>query len=215
LQEDFGDVWNKTQADTKKFIATGIDIYVSQYFKGPHIFGNYDFSASINEMCKALENELRVHLYSNYIAWLQSRGITPNEFLEANNISLQNVKRSILKRVNSTEYAYEDASKTDKFTLGSVHLTVGKEKGRNEIDRTMLDYLDFSFGDNDFKGDLRMQEINKYILSLVDDLWTISELYRNPAAHSRKMDCKKAEACGDYIIKVKKLLIHFLEKIKI
>ena len=134
--------------------------------------------------------------------------------MEANNLSSHNVKRSILRRVNSTEFAYEDASKTDKFTLGSVHLTVGKEKGRNEIDRTMLDYLDFSFGDNDFKGDLRMQEINKYILSLVDDLWTISELYRNPAAHSRKMDCKKAEACGDYIIKVKKLLIHFLEKIE-
>lgn len=214
LQSDFGDAWNKTQADTKKFIATGIDIYISQYFKGPHIFGNYDFSASINEMCKALENELRVHLYSNYISWLQSRGITPNEFLEINNISSQNVKRSVLKRINSTDYAYEDPSKTDKFTLGSVHLTVGKEKGRNEIDRTMLDYLDFSFGDNDFKGDLRMQEINKYILSLVDDLWTISELYRNPAAHSRKMDCKKAEACGDYIIKVKKLLIHFLEKLE-
>ena len=215
LQSDFGDAWNKTQADTKKFIATGIDIYISQYFKGPHIFGNYDFSASINEMCKALENELRVHLYSNYILWLQNRGITPNEFLETNNLSSQNVKRSILKRVNSTEFAYEDASKTDKFTLGSVHLTVGKDKGQATIDKTMLDYLDYIFGTHTFDENMRTEEINKYIVSLVDDLWTISELYRNPAAHSRKMDCKKAEACGDYIIKVKKLLIHFLEKIDI
>lgn len=214
LQSDFGDAWNKTQADTKKFIATGIDIYISQYFKGPHIFGNYDFSASINEMCKALENELRVHLYSNYIAWLQSRGISPNEFLEANNLSSHNVKRSILRRVNSTEFAYEDASKTDKFTLGSVHLTVGKDKGQATIDKTMLDYLDYIFGTHTFDENIRTEEINKYIVSLVDDLWTISELYRNPAAHSRKMDCKKAEACGDYIIKVKKLLIHFLEKIE-
>ena len=37
---------------------------------------------------------------------------------------------------------------------------------------------------------------------------------RNPAAHSQTMSCEQAELCGDYLIKVRKLICNILEKIK-
>ena len=38
--------------------------------------------------------------------------------------------------------------------------------------------------------------------------------YRNPAAHGDVMVKDKASACGDYLIKVRKLIYGFLSKIK-
>lgn len=215
LQQDFGKSWDVLKDDTKKFIATGMDIYISIYFKGAHVFGEYDFSAAISEMCKGLERELKEHLFVRYITWLKQKAIEPAEFMERNGITVQNIsrnKRSVLKRISATEFDYENLEKCDKYSLGNIKMTVGQSEDKLIIDETMIDYLDSNFSKDAFDEVTRREDIKEYVCSLVDDLKTVANLYRNPAAHSRKMGCKMAEECGNYILKVKKLLIKFLEK---
>ena len=39
-------------------------------------------------------------------------------------------------------------------------------------------------------------------------------VYRNPAAYADVMSIEKAELCGDYLIKERRVLYNFLDKIK-
>ena len=77
----------------------------------------------------------------------------------------------------------------------------------------MLDYLNSIFKEDAFGEAKREREITDYIISLTQEVKAISDSLRNPAAHSETMKCQKAEVCGNYIIKVQRLLIDFLEKI--
>ena len=187
--------------------------YFSLYSLGPHIYGNMDFSASITPMFKALEKELGKYWYSGYLEFLKKQDVSPNTFSQ---------KRSFIKRVNSTELAYRDSSDLTEFTLGNLHLTVGLERrpqfSENDtfkytIDQTMLDYLNSIFKEDAFGEAKREREITDYIISLTQEVTSIADSLRNPAAHSETMKCQKAEVCGNYIIKVQRLLIDFLEKI--
>ena len=214
LQNDFGDTWNITCRETKKFLETGMFTYFSLYSLGPHIYGNMDFSASITPMFKALEKELGKHLYSGYIEFLTKQDVSPNTFPQ---------KRSFIKRISSTELAYRDSSDLTEFTLGNLHLTVGLERkaqfaendtSKYMIDRQMFDYLNSIFKEDAFGEAKREREITDYIISLTQEVKAISDSLRNPAAHDRAMKIHKAEVCGNYIIKVQKLLFGFLSKLK-
>lgn len=213
LQNDFGDTWNITCRETKKFLETGMFTYFSLYSLGPHIYGNMDFSASITPMFKALEKELGKYLYSGYIEFLKKKEVSPNTFPQ---------KRSFIKRINSTELAYRDSSDLTEFTLGNLHLTVGLERkpqfAENDtfkytVDQTMLDYLNSIFKEDAFGEAKREQEITHYIIFLTQEVKSIADSLRNPAAHDQSMKIQKAEVCGNYIVKVQKILINFLEKI--
>ena len=216
LQNDFGDTWNITCRETKKFLETGMFTYFSFYSLGPHIYGNMDFSASITPMFKALEKELGKYLYSEYIEFLKKQNISPNQFSQ---------KRSFIKRVGSTEFAYRDPSDLSEFTLGNLHLTVGLEhipqvaendtfKHMYMVDQQMLDYLNSIFKEDAFGEGMREREITDYIISLTQEVKSIADSLRNPAAHDQAMKIHKAEVCGNYIIKVQKLLFGFLSKLK-
>ena len=214
LQKDFGDTWNITSRETKKFLETGMFTYFSLYSLGPHIYGNMDFSASITPMFKALEKELGKYLYTEYIEFLKKQNIAPNTFLQ---------KRSFLKRTSATELSFKDSSDLTEFTLGNLHLTVGLERkphlAENDtfkyaVDQTMLDYLNSIFKEDAFGEAKREREITDYIISLTQEVKSIADSLRNPAAHDQSMKIQKAEVCGNYIIKVQKILIAFLEKLE-
>ena len=114
------------------------------------------------------------------------------------------------------------------ITLGSLNLTIGFDRAsrdgegleskaygsKGQIDKTMCQYLESLFDLNAFAKSNRESEITDYIISLHQEVKTISDSLRNPAAHSEIMKCKRAETCGNYIIKVQKLLISFLQKIQ-
>ena len=216
LQNDFGDMWNITCRETKKFLETGMFTYFSLYSLGPNIYGNMDFSASITPMFKALEKELGKYLYSGYIEFLKKQAVSPNQFSQ---------KRSFIKRVSSTECAYRDPSDLSKFTLGNLNLTVGLEhipqvaendafKHMYMVDQQMLEYLNSIFKEDAFGEAMREREITDYIISLTQEVKSIADSLRNPAAHDQAMKIHKAEVCGNYIIKVQRILIDFLEKVE-
>ena len=206
LSKDFGCTWNMLQKASRKALATAMDTYVYIYSKGPHIYGNYDFSASIAEMCKALEIELVYYLYSGYIKYLEDKNVSPDSF---------EGKRTFLKKISATNYAYAKPDDISNVTLGAIDVTIGAgKKGSSLVDESMIEYLDFIFKDDAFTTENRRQEISKYILDLSNTVFDIKENYRNHAIHSRSMKCDMAEICGDRIIKVQKLLFGFLSKLK-
>ena len=229
LQKDFGETWDITDRDTKKFLETGMLNYVSLYRLGPHIYGNLDFSSSITQLFKALEKELGKYLYTNYIQFLKEQNISPDSFSQ---------KRSFLKRISSTQTLFRDPFDLTEFTLGSLHLTVGIERNsiiqgynifRYSIDNQMLEYLTNIFKEDAFgkfeqevnyciisktQKEKSEQEIIDYIVSLTQEIESIADSLRNPAAHDQSMKIQKAEVCGNYIIKVQKLLFGFLSKLK-
>ena len=124
---------------------------------------------------------------------------------------------------------YKDASDLSEFTLGSLNLTIGYDRAsgdakgscnktdglKGQIDRTIHDYLKSIFKSEMFASSNLECEITDYMISVYQEVKSIADSLRNPAAHSEIMKCKRAEVCGNYLIKVKKLLIHFLEKINI
>ena len=69
------------------------------------------------------------------------------------------------------------------------------------------------FSKEAFNPENRQKEIVNYLVDLASDVKTIMD-YRNPAAHGTTMTIKHAEVCGDYLIKVRKLIDSFLSKIK-
>ena len=117
-----------------------------------------------------------------------------------------------------------------EFTCGNLHLTIGIEKIIDQeqtdetmvakgtlgcIDRTMFEYLDKAFRKDAFPLYNRQTAIVDYIISVSQEMKAISDSLRNPAAHSSSMKCNRAELCGNYILKVQKLLINFLNKIHV
>ena len=184
-------------------------------------YGNLDFSQSVMEMCKALERELGKYLYSGYVRFLKAEGIDPKVF---------GANRPFIKKISAEEYDYCSPDDTKKFTLGSLEKTLGVERkektstsiGRGElqetkrelrVDKAMASYLDRIIKKDAFSEEKRDREILHYIISLYQEVRSISESLRNPSAHTNMMKYHRAEVCGNHIIKVKKLLMHFIDKI--
>ena len=222
LEKDFGSAWHVIDKETKNFLTSGLFTFMVYYSTGAHIYGNLDFSQSIMEMCKALERELGKYLYTGYIEYLKSERINPKIF---------NPKRSFIKKVSATEYDYYSSGDVKKFTLGNLEDTLGIErfmqptvaddmgivksnKYELKIDETMSSYLDCLFKLDAFSSENRNREIQHYIISLYQEVQSIADSFRNPSAHTNIMKYHRAEVCGNYIIKVKKLLRNFIDKIK-
>lgn len=204
LISDFGSTWEKLSDNSRRSLATAMETYVHIYCKGPHKYGNYDFSGVVGGMCRALEIELERCLYTGYIKYLKENDVSPNSF---------EGKRSFLKRISANDCAYDE--KTSNFTLGAIYSTIGEGKKSVDIlDSSMIDYLDFALKKDAFNEGERRVAITNFILSLADSVYTIAEQHRNAAAHTEVIKCRRAEICGDYIIKVQKILCKFVEKIK-
>jgi hypothetical protein len=77
----------------------------------------------------------------------------------------------------------------------------------------MVEFADELFKEDAFSLANREKEIVNYLVDLAADVRDIKKI-RNPAAHSDTMTCAQAEVCGDYLIKVRKLICNILSKIK-
>ena len=222
LEKDFGAAWHTMDKESKNFLISGLSTYIIYYSMGAQIFGNLDFSQSIMEMCKALERELGKYLYSGYVEYLKKEKIDPKTF---------NPKRTFVKKVSASEYDYYSSGDVKKFTLGNLEDTLGIErfmqpmivddvgiaksnKYELKIDETMSSYLDCLFKSDAFSSENRKREIQHYIISLCQEVQSIADSFRNPSAHTNIMKYHRAEVCGNYIIKVKKLLRNFIDKIE-
>jgi hypothetical protein len=224
LEKDFADTWLMLDKKTRDSLTTAIMFYVQTYSYGSAMYGNIDFAPTINGICKALEIELGKVLYTRYLQYLISQNVDPNSFPK---------NRSFLKQISKNECSYRNPEDVSNFTLGSIKLLVGLDKElmfeaqlldsnekqrqakyKNKIDKTMVDYMRYICKEGAF-GDIEEERaITDYLIYFTQEIGSIADSLRNPAAHANIMKCEKAEVCGNYIIKVQKLLINFLNKLQ-
>ena len=210
LSVDFGECWNNLQENSKIALATGVSAFVSLIAQGEEQFESCDFSVVIMPMAKALEIELAEIFFKGYIQYLKHKGVSPSSFSRRMCIVETRIEGS--RSVSN----YTDSEKTFLFSLGSLPYILGTrpvKDSQSHVDRQILEYLDFLFSAEAFDSSKRREEIQKYIIRFADDIYTIKS-YRNPAAHANVMSCKEAEICGDYLIKVRKLICDLISKIK-
>ena len=227
LRKDFGSTWELLQLRSQKFLITGVMCYILLYSTG--VYGNIDFSSAITPMFKALELELGKYLYSGYVQYLRENEVPFREFVG---------RRVFIKKISEYEPAYRDPEDLSEFTLGTLQYLFGAERrssgGAYEtnsedkrryktrsgtyiktVDATMLQYLKTIVKEDAFVGINADREMTDYLFYLSETVATLADRFRNPAAHKNVMSHAHAEECGNYLIKVEKLLGKFLEKLNI
>lgn len=217
LAADFVGYWDDVKSNAQKALVSGMFTYITYYKLGKAVYDNLDFSGVITPMAKALETELAEFFHTGYIRYLKHKNVSPAEFGQ---------KR--LSFIMPDSGVYADETDTSKFSLGSLYYTMENSdeidnsrsvasrktrRGYRTVSKFMADYANELFAYSAFSDLNRESEIVNYLVDLATDVYTIMQS-RNPAAHSQTMPIDQAEVCGDYLVKVQKLICNFIAKIK-
>lgn len=201
--------------------------YINFYSLGKKIYKSLDFTPRITAMAKALETELAEFFFKHYLTFLKKKGASPTESSE--NQCFINVTQDGEEEI----YSFAKNDETYRFSLGSLWYiievktelptdieSVGRStsyrkqgRGITTISKYVIEFANELFRDDAFSENNREKEIVNYLIDLATDVKDIKKI-RNPAAHSDTMTCAHAEVCGDYLIKVRKLICNILSKIK-
>ena len=242
LREDFGESWDNLKENAKVGLITGVLTYITFISMGEEFCKQLDFSAVIVNFAKALEVELAEYFYKGYIRYLKKKGISAAVFPEdACFLNVKKEKGEEISREYQDEKAIKNFKLgglkhiiDDKFeVMPSLEIAMRSESllnGRSEayrkyknfkgeygvrtIDKHMLAYANELFSKEAFSSANRKKDIVNYLIDLSNAVGQIAYEYRNPAAHGDVMVKDKASACGDYLIKVRKLIYGFLSKVK-
>lgn len=227
LERDFGEYWTQLKDNAQKALISGVFSYINFYSLGEEIYKSLDFTPCITAMAKALETELAEFFFKHYLAFLKNKGASPTEFSE--NQCFINVTQDGEEEI----YFFANNDETYRFSLGSLWYIIEvktelptdieivgrspsyRKKGRGitTISKYAIEFANELFKEDAFSENNREKEIVNYLIDLATDVKDIKKI-RNPAAHSDTMTCAQAEVCGDYLIKVRKLICNILSKIK-
>lgn len=242
LEKDFGESWAHLKNNAKIGLTTGVLTYVTFISMGEEFCKQLDFSAVIVNFAKALEVELAEYFYKGYIRFLKKKNVSPTVFSEdacflnvhkekGIETSREYQDENLIKnfKLGGLKFIIDDKFETmpsieiamySKSMLNGRSETYRKfknfkgEAGIRTIDKHMLAYANELFSTEAFTAANRKKEIVNYLIDLANAVGEIAYQYRNPAAHGDVMVKDKASACGDYLIKVRKLIYGFLSKIK-
>ena len=221
LRSDFGDIWDSLQDETKADLRTGLLEYTILYklYKDKDV----DFSAAISPITKAFEIVLARFFCRDFV-----------KFLEDNNVNPSLYRRYPFLVDRETGKFHAD---TDSFTLGSFCNLIAGDKLLRQMERQQpmikdairkgeIKYVSFdkkitssvdknviAYVENILFKDTMKGATENYLLGLAQEVSFVSDIYRNPAMHKKKMGLAVAESCGDCLIKVKKIIYHFVEHI--
>ena len=211
LEKDFGEYWIQLKENAQKALISGVFSYINFYSLGEEYYKDLDFTPCITAMSKALETELAEFFFRYYLDFLKKKGVSPNEF---------NEKQCFIKTDKNKCFFFEENDNLYRFSLGSLWYILevklgenGTKGGTSNISKYMVEFADGLFKKDAFSIVNREKEIVRYLIDLASDVRDIKKI-RNPAAHSDTMTCAQAEVCGDYLIKVRKLICNILSKIK-
>ena len=203
-----------------------------------------DFTGVIAPLSKALEIELAEFFHTGYLRFLKLRGISPTEFgnqrlsfikvteggcgepdiyeyvgeNDTRKFSLGSLYYTMEQKIeNGVEQLHSKRDeKADGREIVGASRSVAYRKNQNgtrTISKFMAQYADELFAEDAFSKLNRESEIVNYMVDFATDVYTIMQS-RNPAAHADTMKISKANGCGDYLIKVQKLICNFVSKIK-
>ena len=204
LTADFGDLWKLVPETAQTSLITGVTSYVDFYNR----YGNdprIDYSASIVPMCKGLEIILNRYLREGYVIYLRDLHVNPEELKDIRGITYRSKKYD----------RWNFAITTEEYSLKSVPYAIFENyKGGalNDQKPPVLNTFFEQYVSNLLFKQECQGDLDAYFRELITYLDMVADT-RNPSAHSAIMDWLKAEACGDILLKVKKLIYHLLDRI--
>lgn len=222
LKKDFGEGWNLLKSNAKTALTTGMLSYIVFLAMGEKIYSDIDFTSVITPLAKSLEAELAEFFYKGYILYLKKNSISPDEF-SANDcfIDCYNGKQNYNSPNSTWNFSLgampyvvgvKDCSYAKKFGVFTLLDTPIHRDGRTTINKHMVAYADYLFKADAFSVEDRLADIVNFLIDFSVDVNDIKNI-RNPSAHGEVMSCSHAEQCGDYLIKVKRIIGGLLDKI--
>lgn len=204
IKSEFGTLWYSLPHNSQVDLVSGCVVYVNLYSLGNAVCEQLDFSASIIPILKACEIVFRKYLAMGYY-----------DYLIDNNIPATSLNtRHPFVRFDKDTRSYVYISKDDiEFTLGSIKWIIEVKNGpygQKTVNNRFLEYVCKICNCQSVSERYRLE---KYFISLSRRMSQFSFDVRNPAAHSDIMPIWQAEICGNEIIKVRRVLKEFMERI--
>jgi TPR repeat protein len=223
LQTDFGEVWEYLGQEAQKALITGIYIYSAMLEVGVEYYHDFDFAPVINQFSKAYEIQLKKYFYTGFLQYLKRKKISVNEFVNPNEVRQISIVETYYKNKKRTKVGYryfdEKNENVNPFSLGSLKYIITFDPFsknayfNSEINKHVLSYIKEIFKEDIFEFANYDIDVKNYLLDLANDTKTIMDR-RNPSAHGAFMSIDEAEVCANYLMKVKKVIYHFVSKIK-
>ena len=182
--------WKKLSRQSKRFLITSKITFNSLR----QLEDDMDYSGVCLLVTKALEVELTKRFYKGF-----------NKYIEDNNIPLEEHHTSLVEE--NYEGNFEIVPDYD-ITLGSMpYILCYKKHYDSEIHEKNVSILIEYSKAKLFTDSHSDEEIKKTLRKYGKEIKNITYSYRNPAAHTNELGCRKAKKCLDYVIDVK----HFLK----
>lgn len=216
-KQDFGELWNNLTDVSQKSISTAYKNYYQNKDDK-----DYDFSSVIGLLGKALEGELKIRFYNEYIEYLKRHFASVQDFIEynkLNNYQINTLTRVLLyaPKTDNREFQFFDYVNHGTFTLGSFRFLLGIDKqgtispsSKFFCHPSMLDYVKTTLYKDIFnkKSD---KEIDTFLKELSDNIVTLIN-YRNKADHAgENLSVDDANLVLYIMITTKKILLRILD----
>lgn len=183
--------WNKLEKDSQRFLVTSEITYNHLCDLGNKV----DYSGVCLSVTKALEIELKKRFYQGFIDYL-------DECYEYSEYHSSFFYDDIIQEGN--------LKKETKWTLGGIPYILGantnkklSHKIRENNTSKLLEYSKYALFDPNKHSDEEIKKTLKFYGSKID---SITQKYRNKAAHTDRIKDSKAKQCLDYVVDVKRFL---------
>lgn len=203
LMDELGPVWRRLDDSAKNFLVTGVANYhmLCNYHKR-HYDLNIDFSGVCLLFCKALELELWHRIISKYRVFLSKHiGKDGNGWP-----SPMLVNRGVNQCKTITK---------DDYTLGSTKYILGYYKDYNINNKYYSVFCNFIFSARyELYKPISPREIEDHLVLVAKLTDTITDTYRNKAAHKTAIDYTTATSCKEFMLEVEHAFKLIFEKLK-
>lgn len=198
LVAQFGSsTWDKLSPDSKDFLITAKYLYLQMATLGDSV----DYSCVCILVSKALELECKRRFVEGYLQYL-STAEPYKDHIELYPTSLTEYNRS-------HQLVIKDLCRQ---TLGSIPYVLCQSfdanmpEERKRADKECLKkYLGTIF------EPAAMNNLNAILSNYGKQITKVKNQFRNPSAHTKKLNITTAKECFDMVIDVEKLLIHILD----
>lgn len=182
--------WNKLQDSSKTFLTTSKITYNKLNELGDVI----DYSGVCLLVTKALEVELTLRFYKRFIDYLREHYKKDYKYYHT----------SLLKQNPQTKDYY--VKKQKDWSLGGIPYLFGYlPKSNSEIKEKNVSIL-IEYSKNCLFKDLDDNTIKETLYGYGEDVYKITNEYRNPAAHTNELKQFNAEECFRYVLDVEQVL---------
>ncbi len=218
-QELLEEEWCKLHETSKKQIVTALyTLKVMEEAKGE---SDFDYSAIVSLLSRALEYEIKIRFYKNYLEYLKEE-FQINEYVESNNLlKIREFKNRKLivdayeddeGKVETTGYHDYEGVGEKEFTLGSINYPIGfpYKSNKSTADITFINYCKSELWEEESSE----EDIIKWITSICRSVLEFSDT-RNHASHGG-YSLRKNEAIQAFedIILIGKILVKLLKPCK-